>query len=927
MDTKQILLEKNRSKFSVNDNSFIGLALENKARLLPFNNISETLNLRELYNEERDNCRKYRMIFTVNPICSNVLFNTKTEVVRYEGSSACTVLDGIASDKGNAINTTALDLLQAIRDTEYSHPDLFNDKTPYVYHCGVDIFNNHMLRSNDFVYVNNITSRTPQKDKLVFNTISDFVRNNDGENVQEDTTPGFSGQTLKDIHLYQYDTILSMYDAFTNRLKVKDGWYGFNNSTNVAIPNAKVGEEEISINKIMNNNKSCEFIDLYPDRSLYSFIPKINKYRRRIEKNWDYCITYPKYKDSDKVNEVCGVPNVSELNGGSSIKIVEAKRTYSNSGNNVVRLKTMFRHNLKVGDYITLYYIDDNNLSHFNNRIRVVGVGDYEGMNTDRYFTIQYKDITSVFQVYTDTSEPYLELIPSGTEGVYDNSTQNASQATVFENNEDLTEDDIVFKGTSKKAQFFYKKNVNGVDCQYYFRKFVKITKDNDGVSDLTSEINKLAYGENIYGDRVAQIVFTDDIDVEGLVDHRGKPLTDVYFTVIKRNAGHELWYDEDNFTDERVEFSHCFGKVTTGIDLPEEEYKYNVRRLNNIDFDNVLNKEYVFSKDLYEKDNSPLESDITIDSYNNGVYGDIVEYDAVSDYEHVLDIVQHRFNTMQRETLNKRYSAITYDELIADDYDFVANNDSSTEGDGIVRGFEISSYTINKSSCIGLEDKYYPGNLNPEGCFYNPYTKIKIREQSENVEKVIGQQLKYSLLENIEIVIDEEVHKSIILSGMSINYNLIKNDIIGLYNNETKELYWGVVYESDSNNYAKIVTDLYIDKDVFTIIKFNEGVPQYATYLPSSHSFVWRRIVPMSELPNDSDINSMPFTNGRNYIEKNINFFLKRQDPVGNFGLLNFDEETKYKSDLGMYRINGWKPIDLSKDLYNNGSLGNICL
>ena len=35
------------------------------------------------------------------------------------------------------------------------------------------------------------------------------------------------------------------------------------------------------------------FIDLYPDRSLFSFIPKENKSRNRLENNWDYCLTYP----------------------------------------------------------------------------------------------------------------------------------------------------------------------------------------------------------------------------------------------------------------------------------------------------------------------------------------------------------------------------------------------------------------------------------------------------------------------------------------------------------------------------------------------------------------------------------------------------------------------------------------------------------
>ena len=125
---EKILLEKNRSKYSVNTVKFLNLDLNSKSRLLPFNDVTSRLSLNQLYLNERDNCNKFRMIFTVNPICSNVLFNSKTEVMRYEGSDNCTVLfKDITGDAGKSINSSRLDLLQAIRDTEYTHPDLFED--------------------------------------------------------------------------------------------------------------------------------------------------------------------------------------------------------------------------------------------------------------------------------------------------------------------------------------------------------------------------------------------------------------------------------------------------------------------------------------------------------------------------------------------------------------------------------------------------------------------------------------------------------------------------------------------------------------------------------------------------------------------------------------------------------------------------------
>ena len=901
---QKILLEKNRSKYSVNTDSYIGFDLSGKSKLLPFDAVNDTLNLNQLYMDERDSSEKFRMIFTVNPICSNVLFNMKTEVMKKEGSDDCIVLIGeTAGDREYAVNTKPLNLRQAIKDTEYSHPELFGDEVPYVYHCGTDIFNNHMLRNDDFVYVNKVND----KDKDVFNTIEDIVRSISGDtikNVQEDVTPGFTGQTKKDIHVYQYDTILSMYNAFINRLKEKDGWYGFNNSTNIAIPNVIIEKnndtKEISINKVMNNNKACEFIDMYPDRSLYSFIPKVNKYKRRIEKNWDYCITYPYEKDIDKLQEMCGIESIEMNAGGDSIRIVQTLRTYSASGNNVIRMKPLFRHNLEIGDYIKLYYKDGDDLKTINKRIRIVNVGDYDGSETNRYFSIDFNDISSRFNVVEEGDNK-----------------------------------DMVVDSNNEPVQFFYKKDVYGIECQYYFRKFKAITKEGD--EWLDSEVNKLAYGENIYGDRIAQVVFTDDIDVEGLVDHRGRPLTEVYFTVVKRNAGHDKWYEENKFTEtpeEResgitVEFSHCFGKVTTGIDLPMEETKFNVRKIHNVNVSAIENNTLIFNPNLKDGYDAFIEDDITIDSYKDGVIADIVEYNPYYDREIVLDVVQHRFNTAQRETTNPLYADIWYDDLVSDDYDFKYKGlDSDKKGDGTLNGFSVSSYTLNKSVKIDDNDniieKKNPGNINPEGYFYNPYTKVMIRELYSETEKVIGKVISFDY-NNVSKEVDNN-ENNIIIFNTVIPSKLIKNDTLALYNNVTKELSWGVIIGVSGNTIAMIVNDDMEIDDTYTLISTTEGVPAYATYLPTSHSFVWRPIVKMSELENDSELLNMPFSNGRHYIEKNTMIYLKRQDPNAEFGLFAFDKNAEYKSRLSSYRIKGWEPIDLSIDRYNNFNLGGVC-
>ena len=48
----------------------------------------------------------------------------------------------------------------------------------------------------------------------------------------------------------------------------------------------------------------------------------------------------------------------------------------------------------------------------------------------------------------------------------------------------------------------------------------------------------KLAFAKNIYSDNLSQVVFTDDIKIKLLKDNLGRPLSDIYLTVLKNNAG-----------------------------------------------------------------------------------------------------------------------------------------------------------------------------------------------------------------------------------------------------------------------------------------------------------------------------------------------------------------------------------------------------
>lgn len=82
----KIFLEGFDSKRSVSTSSGLNVPLRGNRKLLPLNDLAEVISAFDVYNDERKACNKIRLTCQVNPVCSNVLFNRITEIVKYEGS-------------------------------------------------------------------------------------------------------------------------------------------------------------------------------------------------------------------------------------------------------------------------------------------------------------------------------------------------------------------------------------------------------------------------------------------------------------------------------------------------------------------------------------------------------------------------------------------------------------------------------------------------------------------------------------------------------------------------------------------------------------------------------------------------------------------------------------------------------------------------
>ncbi|NIP31655.1 MAG: hypothetical protein GTN59_14240, partial [Candidatus Dadabacteria bacterium] len=75
------------------------------------------------------------------------------------------------------------------------------------------------------------------------------------------------------------------------------------------------------------------------------------------------------------------------------------------------------------------------------------------------------------------------------------------------------------------------KRVVRDKPSQYYVRRFRSITTD---YRDY--DLYPAAYGVTYYNDDVAAFNFKTDIDVENLTDNLGRPLSELYLTIVKND-------------------------------------------------------------------------------------------------------------------------------------------------------------------------------------------------------------------------------------------------------------------------------------------------------------------------------------------------------------------------------------------------------
>lgn len=839
MNQFKIRLNKTNSVNSVNKDNMVDVELQQTTNPYMFTtDIKDTIDQYEVFEAERANCTNYRLITTIKPFCSNVLFNPVTEIVYKEGSDECVVATDATATKINEgkdkiYGKTEPDRAQMIRDTEYSRKEI-----NFEYHPGTDIFNNHILRNTSFKIVN----PTTVKGSKDFNTVSDLLRRYDTEQIYYNKRTSITDTNTKQKkHLYDADDILSMQngDAINDNLMEENGWFGFvNKSSVIAKKNENKKWVDEGFNKVINNRESCEFIDMYPDRTLFSFNPKYNPYRHRPEYNWDLFLTFP--YENDYKNTL--------ISGGLLIKSIEL--TFNSVGRRIILFSTYIKHNLSIGTAFNLY-INENKVEN----ILVNSLGNVKKEDEEHYF-------------YTTQTDIIGKILGNNEE--IDDDTDN---------------DDINEQIKTTGSTFRLKHIVNGYESEYYIRKFKKLPNLNKIVNeedkltldksycvnefgewikgkpnDFDKEQYKLAFSSTIYNDNNTQVTWTDGINIDNILDNRGRPLTEIYLTVMKRNKGYDEWYNQRNVKSKEIEYSHCFGNVSWGFDLLSAKGEKEIdlqKRLHDVKLIHNVNEDIVNN-----------------DEFN----GDIVEYNVTTCNETILEDCYFRFNTYLRENTVDYYT-YQYDEIVSDDYD--------------KEDFKVET--------IPLSNKNYL--VHPEGYYYKAHYRILLKEFGE-----IHQESHFDLnIKNVTIRRNDVDNSTYVVVQTKLPHHLVANDKIMLCKDGTDEVvdirvksvinsntftFSSINDELDARTICDILNGKYDEDNItYSLKRYNGDIPFYAEKVDNTNRYLWRNVNNVGNKDN-TVLPEYRFANGYFYIDQDINFFLKRQDPFNEFGLWYSGEE-----------------------------------
>ena len=361
------------------------------------------------------------------------------------------------------------------------------------------------------------------------------------------------------------------------------------------------------------------------DCSFYDMEPTRYRFEfnNNSNKNWDIVITYPATTDTSHYLVTNGL-------------LVTTLTIRNLGGRKLVCLGTAVPHNLVNGDDVKLTNMP---VSELNGVFTVLSVGLDNGDDKKNFFTIGVDATISVIS----------NLIG------------------------------IAFNGGRLKRLY------RGHEVTYYLRKFrkVKMFNTQKPMESDDYELYPVGFAVTSYNDKLYQLTINEDIDLSNLKDNLGRPISEIYITILKTDS------------------NSTFTRVLDGFDMVNIEGN---TKTNSAQFRKISNIRKIHT--LISDPKAPFISHDPLDLNGNGIdifdneyYGDIVEYSKYEVQETVLAEVMHRFNTIDRES----GSDITFTD--------------NAEPDATKQTKTIEATRL-------------------EGYIYKPHHKIQIREFSNYIEQ-----------------------------------------------------------------------------------------------------------------------------------------------------------------------------------------------
>jgi hypothetical protein len=900
---------------SIPKTNFIGIELPSTQRMLRRTDMAELVNQQDVFNEERGKCHKYRFVFTVNQLFTNVLFNQITRFPEHHR--------------------------QSINDGEYDaymfDSSLFGKyilENGEVY-MGANILDNHLFRSDTISHANSLDSTRGEKEKEYE-------------------------------YVYSVDTTMSFFGVMQTGIYEKNGWLGVKNPSKIRLN--RDDDKPLFVDK-----SACDIIDFFPTKDFFSFYGIYDEKAHESKDNWKYVLTYPfdndmqhylvnkgipvlsmqvldngsleirtAYKNNlqygdvfiltdetqgDKVEYECSVFSVDESQNAIEVKYYpseydgESRRVFINSNNNYDIADSGKIYNVisRNGDFnvhitkkenglLNRYYIRKfRKIPNFKFEQFEVNGDNIEEMiyrNRDVGFSSENYKLSFAKNAYNDDMSQITYNEDVDVESLMDNLGRPISKVylTIIKDN-----DEIIRKysgGDEENIEYPFTKVQSGFKLTNFNRKDIMLKKDG-----------------------MMQDVFTRG-------DSNNLPFTALYDKYCNIQYVHSVGTEESGFVNfENLSESSKLFRMNDFYTPKIYRDKYRIK-------EKLIDTDQEQETQIFTKHVIPLEDNISEMGHRNPAssssdiepwfYGDIVEYSPSQCMETTLEDIYYRFNTSQRESCKECDNVISFNEIIYDEFDLQGDDGISKNNfQKIIDNgrYQYTSSATKRTTAKAKDHKMiYRGLLcvgpRPEGYMYKPHYEIQLKKWSKNIHQGVFQQYRV-VKTGIDVTLLNPFKKDLATGEYTVpnpnspevryryfvfdrRHGLHSGDFIRIF---SKDGSFSFKYNVKVDSLDKFKISIFDDESLtrmidsgveYEITKYAYDVPPYAEYVGDGR-YLWRDLLGDGERDyEDGSVLEHVFANGRFYLNQNITLAMQRQDPMGDAGLLylNFPQDIIGETD-----------------------------